>query len=260
VRDGAGQIVRWVGANVEIHDQKEAEITLRRANHDLKQFVWAASHDLQEPLRMVVTFTDLLERQYAGALDPQSVQFARFAVEGASRMQILLKGLRDYWLLTEPGDDPAGRIDLQAVVEEAIGNLCTVITETSAVVELDHPLPVVAGSHTPLVQLFQNLLSNAIKYRHPQREPRITIRAARQGWDWLFCVEDNGIGIAEQYHEQVFGIFKRLHRFSDYAGSGIGLALCRTIVERHGGRIWVESQVDVGSRFYFTMPGVDAGK
>jgi PAS domain S-box-containing protein len=244
----------WFGMSADIEDQKRNQQELQRVNEDLKQFAWAASHDLQEPLRMVVTFTQLLQRKLKPVLDEQTAEYMFFAVEGARRVEALLAGLREYWQASERGTLPDASTDLGRAAAEALRNLRIVIAESAARVRVGE-LPCVRAEHTPMVQLLQNLVSNAVKYRHPARPPEIHIHARPGDHEWHVCVEDNGIGIEPEYHERIFGIFKRLHGRDKYPGTGIGLALCRSIVERHGGRIWVESVPDGGSRFWFSLPG-----
>jgi two-component system CheB/CheR fusion protein len=258
-RDAGGTGKLWFGMSTDIEDQKQAEIRLRRTNEDLKQFAWAASHDLQEPLRMVVTFTQLVERRYADRLDQEGREFMRYSVEGAQRIEAMLAGLREYWQARERSERPPVPVDLNSPIEEAVGNLGAAIAETGARVTREK-MPTVFADHVPMVQLFQNLLGNAIKYRHAERSPQIHISAQPVGDEWQLCVEDNGIGISEEYRQQVFRIFKRLHARHEYDGTGIGLALCQTIVERYGGKIWVESTANGGSRFCFTLPAPDPAR
>lgn len=255
LRDEAGRIVKWFGAATDIQEQKRTEQDLRGANEDLKQFAWAASHDLKEPLRMVVTFTELLEQRYEGKLDAEGLRYIRYAVEGANRMSALLSGLSEYWRAKEHAGTPGAAARLEDALGAALGNLRTAIAESGAVITHD-TLPRVRASELPMVQVFQNLVSNAIKYRDPERTPRVHISALRERGFWRVCVEDNGIGIAPEHQRQIFAIFKRLHSRDRYPGAGIGLALCQTIIEREGGRIWVESSPGKGARFCFTLPEV----
>ncbi|HYO83487.1 MAG TPA: PAS domain S-box protein [Bryobacteraceae bacterium] len=252
-RDSSGQGLLWFGMSADIEDHKRSEHRLARANFDLKQFAWAASHDLQEPLRMVVSFTQLLERHYRGQIDAEGARFIGYAVDGARRVEALLAGLRDYWNASETPTEPTTPVDLEHVLASVLSHLSTAIAESGA--EISHnPLPVVVAEHTLMVQLFQNLLSNALKYRDRERTPAIHIAVSKFDVEWRFSVHDNGIGIPPEYLRQVFGIFKRLHGREAYPGTGIGLALCQTIVERHGGRIWAESTFGEGSIFSFTLP------
>jgi light-regulated signal transduction histidine kinase (bacteriophytochrome) len=227
---------------------------LRRANADLEQFAYSASHDLQEPLRQVAIYSQLLEKKYRRQLDDKASQYLNYCVEGAQRMELLIRDLLAYSQAGRVSDSPADRVNIREVIEIVIKNLATTIEEIQAEISLS-PLPVVRGDSVPLVHLFQNLLSNALKYRS-ERKPRISIAACEDGDYWRFTVEDNGIGIPKEFHTQVFGLFKRLHDRTEYPGTGIGLAICQKIVEKHRGEIWVESELGRGSIFSFTLPGV----
>lgn len=223
---------------------------LARSNRDLEQFAYVASHDLQEPLRMVSSYTQLLERRYKGRLDADADEFIHYAVDGAQRMRRLIDDLLAYSrLTTRPAQFRPTPLD--RVLTDVRAALHLAILESGADIE-SGPLPTVQADSVQMQQLFQNLLSNAIKYRgsHP---PRIAISAEESGDAWTFSVTDNGIGIESQYLERVFDIFQRLHGVGEYPGTGIGLALCKKIVERHGGRIWVTSQPGQGSTFHFTL-------
>jgi light-regulated signal transduction histidine kinase (bacteriophytochrome) len=227
---------------------------LRRANADLEQFAYSASHDLQEPLRQVAVYSQLLEKKHAKQLDGKASQYLNYCVEGAKRMELLIRDLLAYSQAGRVPDSPSDTVNIREVIEIVKKNLATTIEETQA--EISTPLlPVVRGDSVPLVHLFQNLLSNALKYRS-QRKPQIRIAARKDGNLWRFTVEDNGIGIPKEFHTQVFGMFKRLHDRAEYPGTGIGLAICQKIVEKHGGKIWVESELGRGSMFSFTLPGV----
>lgn len=233
------------------HELERANQELRRMNDDLKHFAYAASHDLQEPLRTVVTCNQLIQRDFETALPQSGHRFLQFSIDSALRMQELLAGLREYWQASERGDNEHAPVDSCRAVHKALENLREAIVDSSAEVTVD-PLPVVYSREVMLVQLFQNLIGNAIKYRS-EHSAQIQISAHREGPDWLFSVADNGIGIPPAYHESIFGVFKRLHGRS-HPGVGIGLALCRKVVERSGGRIWVESAEGQGAVFKFTMP------
>jgi signal transduction histidine kinase len=266
VRDGAGKVAGTQGAFWSATPRMRAERQLRRtleelqrtnaeltrSNAALKEFAYAASHDLQEPLRDVARYTQLLQRRYQGRLDADADEFIGFAVDGARRMEALIKDLLAYSRLST-SDQPPAETDSGRAVEQALANLQTAIQESGARI-LRRVLPVVRADAGQLVQLFQNLISNALKFRGG-RPPRVLITARRQEGAWLFSVSDNGIGIDPRHHERIFQIFQRLHTREEYAGTGVGLALCKKIVERHGGRIWVESEVGQGSTFYFTLPG-----
>jgi PAS domain S-box-containing protein len=224
---------------------------LARSNAELQQFAYVASHDLQEPLRMVASYTQLLRKRYHGRLDQDADDFIGFAVDGATRMQTLIQDLLSYSRVTTRGDRFRAT-QAQAACDDAIRNLTEAIADARGDVTVD-PLPCVMADATQLTQVFQNLIGNAVKYRG-ERTPAIRVSATRQGPFVHFSVQDNGIGIEPQYFERIFQMFQRLHTMSEYAGTGIGLALCRKIVERHKGRIWVASDPGSGSTFTFTMP------
>jgi len=258
VRDASGAIVGLRGAAQDITERKRAEETLRKAmadlkrsNEELQQFAYVASHDLQEPLRAVASFTQLLSERYKGRLDADADEFIAFAVGGANRMQTLINDLLSYSRLETRGKPPEP-VDSHDALGQALANLGTAIRESVALVTNDD-LPKVLADESQLVQLFQNLVGNAIKFRGKE-PPRVHVSAVPQGKEWLFAVRDNGIGIAQEYHERIFSIFQRLHSREDYPGTGIGLALCKRIVERHGGTIRVESEPGSGSTFFFTLP------
>jgi light-regulated signal transduction histidine kinase (bacteriophytochrome) len=225
---------------------------LQRANADLEQFAYSASHDLQEPLRQVAIYSQMLERKYAARLDSQASEYLGFCIEGAQRMEMLISDLLAYSQSTRSFDSPPQRVDTNEVLETVKKNLATRIQETGAVISVGD-LPVVYGDSVPLMHVFQNLVSNALKYRG-DAPPLVSVSAEKHQGYWRFAVRDNGIGIAEQFHEQIFGIFKRLHPRNEYPGTGIGLAICQKVVERYGGRIWVESEEGHGSTFFFTLP------
>jgi light-regulated signal transduction histidine kinase (bacteriophytochrome) len=221
----------------------------------LEQFAYVASHDLQEPLRMVGSYTQLLARRYQGRLDKEADEFIGFAVDGVSRMQLLINDLLTYSRVGRRGKEPQPT-DSGVVLGRALQNLKLTIEDNKGSVTYD-PLPVVMADDRQLEQLFQNLVGNAVKY-HGDEPPRVHISAERsEGW-WTFAVKDNGIGIESQYYERIFQVFQRLHTRTEYSGTGIGLAVCTRIVERHGGRIWVESEPGKGSTFKFTLPAKGA--
>jgi PAS domain S-box-containing protein len=224
---------------------------LMRSNDELEQFAYVASHDLREPLRIISGYLGILDRRYAKQLPPEAQKFVSAAVEGAARMEQLISHLLEYSRVGTRGGDllPTGS---QEAFEEAKRNLHLVVQETKAEITND-PLPVVVADRPQLVQLFQNFLGNALKFRRGE-PPRLHVAAARSGDVWEFTVQDNGIGIDEKDYDRVFELFQRLHPAQEYAGSGIGLAIAKKIVERHGGRIWVESTVGQGSTFHFTLP------
>jgi PAS domain S-box-containing protein len=225
---------------------------LSRANADLEQFAYSASHDLQEPLRQVAIYSQLLESRYAARLDGKALQYLNYSIEGAQRMAQLINDLLAYSQATKAGAAPLEVIDANDVLQAAKGNLSTTIGETGTIFD-ESPLPFIRAERGPLVHVFQNLISNALKYRS-RETPRVRIWADDLGTAWRFAVQDNGIGIPESDLEHIFGIFKRLHDRKEYPGNGIGLAICQKIVERYGGRIWVESSMGRGSTFFFTLP------
>lgn len=226
---------------------------LQRTNDDLRQFSWAASHDLQEPLRMVVTYTQFLAKRYADRFDDTGRQFMNYAVEGAFRAQALLQALLEYWQVSEGGADVAPKaVDLNETLRKALTHLEILMLESGANVTAQ-PLPTLAVSEVAFLQLFQNLFSNAIKYARPGVPPQIEVSAKLAGDEWVFTIKDNGIGIAPEHRTMIFQLFKRLNG-NRYAGAGIGLALCAKIVENLGGRIWVESEPGAGSTFQFAVP------
>jgi PAS domain S-box-containing protein len=265
VRERTGRIVRWLGGCTDIQQQMESATQLRMANEalqqsnaDLEQFAYAASHDLQEPLRMVSIYSQLLKEEYSDALDQHALSYIDFAVNGARRMSHLLTGLLTYSRVANASPKLSPKADSRAAVNAALLNLSTVIDDAQAAIEMGD-LPPVQVPEIHLVQLFQNLIGNALKYRKDGEKPLIRIDAKRDaGGAWLFSVGDNGIGIEAEYLQQIFGIFKRLHG-SAFEGTGIGLALCQKIVERAGGRIWAESEPGRGSTFFFTLHGVEIG-
>ncbi|MGA2715448.1 MAG: PAS domain S-box protein [Bryobacteraceae bacterium] len=270
VRDRGGKIIRWLGGCTDVQQQMEgatqlklANQALQRSNEDLEQFAYAASHDLQEPLRMVSIYSQLLQEEHGEALGNQASSYIKFAVDGAARMSNLLRALLTYSRVANAAAQPSEKTGAGPAAAAALLNLSTIIEDTNAAIEVGD-LPTVQIPEIHLVQLFQNLIGNGLKYRkeqYPQGERpsiRIAARCQSNGW-WLFSVADNGIGIEQEYLTQIFGIFKRLHGQA-FEGTGIGLALCQKIVERTGGRIWAESEPGKGSTFFFTLPGVDIGE
>lgn len=256
LRTDEGMLV--MGAIRDVTERKRAEekltqqsAELARSNTELEQFAYVASHDLQEPLRMVVSYTQLLAKRYKGKLDADADEFIAYAIDGVTRMQALINDLLAYSRVGSQGKglEPA---DSSAIVDRAVANLQGAIEGSGAMVTHD-PLPTVMADDVQLGQLFQNLLGNAIKF-HGDEPPHVHVSAEQKEAEWVFSVRDNGIGIDPQYTDRIFAIFQRLHGRGEYPGTGIGLAICRKIVERHGGRIWVESRLSKGTTFYFTIP------
>jgi signal transduction histidine kinase len=232
-------------------DNREAQEELARSNRDLEQFAYVASHDLQEPLRMVAAYTQLLADRYQGKLDENADKYIHYAVDGALRMQILVRDLLAFSRVGREGTEPK-LVDVNLAVQAALINLQSTIRDNNAQVQYGH-LPSIMADQSQLAQLFQNLIGNAIKFRS-QEPPIINISAEKQDRQWTFSLSDNGIGIASEYAETIFVIFKRLHTREEYSGSGIGLAICKKVVEHHGGRIWMESEPGKGSTFKFALP------
>jgi signal transduction histidine kinase len=224
---------------------------LARSNADLEQFAYVASHDLQEPLRMVAAYTQLLSERYKGKLDEEGDKFIGYATEGATRMQVLIQDLLAFSRVGRNAGS-GERIECNAVMKDVLQTLATNIQENGAVVTYGE-LPAVWADRTQMAQVFQNLIGNALKFRGSD-PPAISVQAEKLGEHWLFSVSDNGIGIAPEHAESIFVVFQRLHARTEYPGNGIGLAICKKIVERAGGRIWVESQPGSGSTFKFTLP------
>ena len=224
---------------------------LARSNAELEQFAYIASHDLQEPLRMVASYTQLLSERYAGKLDENADKFLGYAREGALRMQVLIQDLLAFSRVVR-AEVMGKNVDCNVALEEAVRSLGTAIAESHAVVTHSE-LPTVWADQTQITQVFQNLIGNAIKFRNGS-PPECAVSAEKSAGNCLFSVHDNGIGIAPEYAENIFVVFQRLHARNEYPGNGIGLAICKKIVEHYGGRIWVESQVGQGSTFKFTLP------
>jgi PAS domain S-box-containing protein len=250
---GASKIARDI--TEQIRNQQELRLSndsLTRSNSDLEQFAYSASHDLQEPLRMVSLYSEMLRSKFGNQLGSAGDEYLGFVIEGAKRMEQLLRDLRTYTHTSTVNDGPPPVVSPETAIERSVANLRAAIEESGAKITFD-PLPPVRMYEFQLDQLFQNLIGNAIRYRSSER-PRIHLGADPEGDAWRFFIQDNGIGIDPEYKEQIFGIFKRLHTSSEYSGTGMGLAICQRIVERAGGRIWVESQPGRGSTFFFTLP------
>ncbi len=235
----------------DITERKKREDELARSNEELRQFAYVASHDLQEPLRMVSSYLQLLSKRYGDKLDDDAEEFIRYAVDGAHRMKLLINALLEYSRVGTRGN-PLEPTDACSVLRGVLDNLRLAIEEGGVVVTAD-PLPMVMADAVQLAQLFQNIVGNAVKFR-AEHEPQVHIGVERSGTEWVFTIADNGIGIDEQYADRIFDVFERLHTNDEYAGTGIGLAICKKIVQRHGGRIWVESSPGYGATFAFTLP------
>jgi PAS domain S-box-containing protein len=269
LRDEKGILRGFGKVTRDLTERKRAEEALRQANvtleqrvatrtaelqrslEDLQQFAHIVAHDLQEPLRMVTSFVQLLAQRYQGRLDTDAGEYIGYAVEGTQRMYQLLQDLLAYARL-EAGEHPRAPTDLEQVVADTLKILQPALTESGATVT-HGPLPTVVAESRQIGQVVQNLLSNALKFRGPEA-PRIHLWAQQQGGEWVIAVQDNGIGIEPQHVERIFGMFQRLHSREAYPGTGMGLAICKKIVERHGGRIWVESTPGQGATFFFTLP------
>jgi light-regulated signal transduction histidine kinase (bacteriophytochrome) len=239
----------------ELEDSQDAlgqnALELTRSNSELQQFAYVISHDLQEPLRTMASFAQLLQKRYQGKLDANADDFTRFIVDGASRMHKLINDLLGYSRVGSRRKDYVPT-DCTKAFNQAVANLHMAVTESGAVVT-HAPLPTVPCDEAQLIQVFQNLVGNGIKFRE-SAAPRVHVAAERRTSEWVFSVKDNGIGIDPQYFSRVFEVFQRLHNCTEYPGSGIGLAIAKKIVEQHGGRIWVESKLHQGATFFFTLP------
>ena len=253
-RDTQGNPERMRGVNFEITERKRIENELRRANQDLEQFAFSASHDLQEPLRSVKIYSELLDREFADHASPDQQRCIRYIRSGATRMENFVRDLLAYNRVTTL-DEPTETVDANEVLRIVLADLSGAVSDARAVI-IAEPLPTSLPIHAAhLHQLFQNIVGNAIKYGGSNRTPEVHIKAERQGGSWTFAVVDNGIGIQPEFQESIFGLFKRLHTNEEYPGTGIGLAICQRIVERYRGRIWVESEIGKGATFCFSIPG-----
>ncbi|MBK6010065.1 ATP-binding protein [Streptomyces sp. MBT53] len=241
-------------------DELDAQaVELRRSNTELEQFAYVASHDLQEPLRKVASFCQLLEKRYGDKLDERGLQYVDFAVDGAKRMQVLINDLLTFSRVGRL-DDIREKAGLGQALDKALRNLAASVEESDARIDRPETLPDTVGDPTLLTMLWQNLVGNALKFRRPDRAPQVSVTCEPDPENpgmWLLCVTDNGIGIPEEFTDKVFVIFQRLHSRDAYGGTGIGLALCKKIVEHHGGRIWIDSTVGEGTRFCFTLPAAE---
>jgi PAS domain S-box-containing protein len=251
-RDEKGDVIRTLESNNDITERVHAQAELRRANQDLEHFAYSASHDLREPLRTIKLYSELLTSRYGTNFDGEARAFLDQVSRAADRMETLLRSLMVY-AQTSGQEKSATPVDAAAVLRDVLANLAPVIEESGARVNSE-PLPWTPVHAVHLQQIFQNLIGNAVKFRRSDQPPIVQLSARRLNDNWLFCVSDNGIGIEPEYQDGVFDLFKRLHSVEKYSGAGIGLALCRRIVELYRGRIWVESQPGQGSSFYFTLP------
>jgi len=265
VFDQDGRFRGYRGVGTDITERKRAQAVLRaaydelaRSNAELQQFAYVASHDLQEPLRMIGSYTQLLERRYIDKLDQDAREFMGFIVDGATRMKQLIEDLLAYSRVGTRGKE-LRPVQAQIVLDKALVNLRAAVEHSGAEITHD-PLPEVNADDGLLAQLLQNLVANAIKFRNKEEPPRIHVGVEDAGGEWRFAVADNGIGIEPQYFERIFMVFQRLHTRDEYPGTGIGLAICKKVIERHRGRIWVESAPGKGSKFYFTLSKVQKGQ
>ena len=249
----------YVGSCIDIHQRKLAEENLRDANaalscqnEELNEFAYAASHDLQEPLRTLSNYPELLAKRLEEDSSGRSADLLPVILGSVQRMQVLITDLLGYSHIVHRSQLRLTDLDCNAVLDRAL-LVCHAAIQDSGAVVIHNPLPTIQGDENQLAQVFQNLISNAIKYRRPDKCPYVHISVSAHPEEWVFQVSDNGIGFEPEYSERIFGLFKRLHGQAAYSGSGIGLAICRKIVERHGGRIWAESEPGNGSRFFFTL-------
>ena len=259
IRDEQGKIMRWFGTNTDVTERMDSEEKLKktmdelkRSNKELEQFAYVSSHDLQEPLRMITLFSQLLERRYKDKLDNDADDFIEYIVEGAQRMKQLIDDLLAYSRVTSMNVKEFENVDLETILNMVLSNLSVSIDENNANITHD-PLPTVSADQSQMVQVFQNLITNAIKFKG-QNTPEIHISTKKDENDWKFGVTDNGIGIDPKHQEQIFEVFKRLHTREEYPGTGIGLSIAKKIIQQHGGQIWVESEPGKGTTFYFTIP------
>src|SRR5262249_23971529 len=244
-------ITQWFGTSTDVDVQKKTENDLRRANADLEHFAFAASHDFQEPLRMVTIYAQLLDREFGSTLDDSAKSFLKYVLEGTDRMGALLQNLLTYVRASRGTDEPGAEVDCNDVLKDVLANLQIPIQQSGATIQAE-PLPKIMCPRIHVLELFQNLVNNAIKYRGSERLC-IRIAADRHDGEWIFSVQDNGTGIAPEYQRKIFGVFKRLHG-NNIPGTGMGLAICERLVEQHRGRIWVESELGRGSTFFFALP------
>jgi len=251
VVDSDGRISRWFGTNTDIHDFKKSQEELVASNVELARFAFVASHDLKEPLRIIANYSQMIGTLYTDKLDSEGKEYIQFIRSNVKRMYALIDDLLNYSSLGS-NHEPMVGLEAENIVKEALKNLEFSITKSGAKVHFSN-LPHVFGNRTQLIQLFQNIIGNGIKYQQ-EKTPEITVSAIKDGTRWVFSIGDNGIGISAAYFDRIFLLFQRLHRKEVYPGSGVGLAVCKKIVERHGGKIWVDSEVGKGSTFHFSLP------
>lgn len=267
LHDSTAKVIGYVITLIDITERKSGEKQLRAANTELEQraqalagsnaelqkFAYVASHDLQEPLRTITSYSQLIQKRYGGKLDEKADRYLNFVSDAAIRMQQLIEDLLSYSRVSTE-ERALQRTDCAQILAQVLANLDAAIVQSKALVTWD-PMPTLNAEPSQLVELFQNLISNAIKFQGTEQQ-RVHIGATREGEEWVFCVRDNGIGIDPQYSERIFIIFQRLHTREQYRGTGIGLAICKRIIERHNGRIWLESAPMKGAAFFFTLPAV----
>jgi PAS domain S-box-containing protein len=251
-RDERGDVIRILESNNDVTERVRVQEEVRRANQDLEQFAFSASHDLQEPLRTIKIYSELLAERLGPTIEGEPAEFLDFLRSAATRMELLVRDLLAYAQVTKIAA-PLENVDTGQTLAEVLADLEGAITESRVSITCDQ-LPTLQAHSTHIRQLFQNLIGNAIKFRSEDRAPTVHITADRQGRSWLFTVRDNGIGIKPEFKEQIFGLFSRLHNAERYPGTGLGLAICQRIVERHHGRIWVDSEPGRGSAFRFILP------
>ncbi len=256
VRDEHGEVLYAMGMSQDITQRREYEHRLEESNKHLEQFAYAASHDLQEPLRMISTYLQMIETRYIHRLDDDAEEFFEYVIDGAQRMRAMIQSLLQYSRVAQGGPS-LERTDANRVLEDVLNDLRLKIDETDAEVRVEE-LPVVKADPDQLGQVFRNLIANALTYRGDQR-PRVSVSAERTPFRWVFTVEDEGVGVPEAYAEKIFEVFEQIPHGEEASGTGVGLAICQQIVERHGGRIWVDSEPGQGARFSFTMPPVEPG-
>ncbi|CAA7620028.1 Signal transduction histidine kinase (fragment) [Candidatus Terasakiella magnetica] len=267
IMNDEGGIAHYVAVKADISYRKEADakiaesnrlleeqaLQLKRSNEELEQFAYVASHDLRQPLRMIASYLTLTERELGDTIGEEVRSYLNFAIDGAKRMDVMIRDLLEYSRIGRK-DDNFEALPLAEVMADCLLNLEVAIKEAGGVVAVAQDLPMVWGDRSELLRLFQNLIGNAVKYHAPDRLPVVEIAWSDQGADWLFTVKDNGIGIAARDYERAFGIFQRLVARDAYEGSGIGLSVCKKIVQHHGGRVWLESELGVGTIFFVALP------